>query len=231
MNIQLNVKIKYNRGICLHRNYQNTKLNVHLSHFETKPIIYFRHFRLEITSDHSECFSRYYLISASGSHGSPITKAPKLSGPDVTPPPPLLPPKTRKLLGETARPGSQESTGTGPAQTAASTNTTKRHQLQPPATSGHNQASDIRGNTLEASEASVSVVRIGPGVTRSVSSAGARPLRTRAVKPLRRSKSHLTTQGRCVTNITHGGSVTLVSLNSQEQSREFQPIEPDLSPR
>lgn len=80
----------------------------------------------------------------------------------------------------------------------------------------------------------MSVVRIGPGVTRSVSSvAGSRPVRTRVVKPLRRSKSHLT-GSRGVTNITHGGSVTLVSLNNQDESglsREFQPIEPDLSPR
>ena len=154
----------------------------------------------------------------------------------VTPPgPPSLPPKTRKLLAgaETARAGSQESTGREqPAQTT-STNTTKRqhHQLllSKPATSG--LASDKHA-ALE-SEASVSVVRIGPGVTRSVSSAVSRPVRTKLVKPLRRSKSHLTGGPRCVTNITHGGSVTLVSLNNQEQelSREFQPIEPDLSSR
>ena len=156
----------------------------------------------------------------------------------VTPPgPPSLPPKTRKLLAgaETARAGSQESTGREqPAQTT-STNTTKRqhHQLlSKPATSG--LASDKHAALeSEASEASVSVVRIGPGVTRSVSSAVSRPVRTKLVKPLRRSKSHLTGGPRCVTNITHGGSVTLVSLNNQEQelSREFLPIEPDLSPR
>ena len=150
--------------------------------------------------------------------------------------PPSLPPKTRKLLAgaqETARAGSQESTGSAeqPAQTT-STNTTKRqhHQLlSKPATS--DLASDKHA-ALE-SEASVSVVRIGPGVTRSVSSAGSRPVRTKLVKPLRRSKSHLTGGPRGVTNITHGGSVTLVSLNNQEEqlSREFQPIEPDLSPR
>lgn len=165
-----------------------------------------------------------------------------MSESDVTPPPPgppSLPPKTRKLLagpGETARAGSQESTGREPAAQTTSTNTTKRqhHQLHKPATSGHHTQA-----TLESSEASVSVVRIGPGVTRSVSSAGSRPVRTRVVKPLRRSKSHLTGgPGRCVTNITHGGSVTLVSLNNQDTeelrtglSREFQPIEPDLSPR
>ena len=184
----------------------------------------------------------WILVSAAGSHGSPITKHPKLES-DVTPPPPgppSLPPKTRKLLagaGETARPGSQESTGREPAAQTTSTNTTKRqhHQLHKPATSGHQP----QPATLESSQASVSVVRIGPGVTRSVSSAGSRPVRTRVVKPLRRSKSHLTSgPGRCVTNITHGGSVTLVSLNNQDEelrtgpSREFQPIEPDrLSPR
>ena len=178
-------------------------------------------------------------VSAAGSHGSPITKHPKLESDVTVPPPPgppSLPPKTRKLLagaGETARPGSQESTGRPePAAQTASTNTTKRNHHQLHTTSGHSEA------TLESSQASVSVVRIGPGVTRSVSSAGSRPVRTRVVKPLRRSKSHLTGgPGRCVTNITHGGSVTLVSLNNQDEeprtgpSREFQPIEPDLSPR
>ena len=179
------------------------------------------------------------LVSAAGSHGSPITKHPKLESDVTVPPPPgppSLPPKTRKLLasGETARPGSQESTGRPePAAQTASTNTTKRNHHQLHTTSGHHSEA-----TLESSQASVSVVRIGPGVTRSVSSAGSRPVRTRVVKPVRRSKSHLTGgPGRCVTNITHGGSVTLVSLNNQDEeprtgpSREFQPIEPDLSPR
>ena len=162
---------------------------------------------------------------------------------NVTPPPPSLPPKTRKLLGvETARAGSQESTGRSeqPAQTTSSNTTKRQHQLHQPATSGHQTLAESTLETRESSEASVSVVRIGPGVTRSVSSAGAaRPLRTqRLTKPVRRSKSHLSpgaAGARLVTSITHGGSVTLVSLNSQEQersaTREFQPIEPDTSHR
>ena len=85
-------------------------------------------------------------------------------------------------------------------------------------------------NNLETFvDTGVSVVRIGSGINRSVSNVGTR-LRTRVPKPVRRSKSHLT-GGKYVTNITHGGSVTLVSLNSQDQAREFQPIEPDTTTR
>ena len=63
---------------------------------------------------------------------------------------------------------------------------------------------------------------------RSVSSAAGRP---RVAKPVRRSKSQLP-GSKFVTNIRHGGSVTLVSLTEQgpagDPSRQFHPIEPDL---
>ena len=76
------------------------------------------------------------------------------------------------------------------------------------------------------------MVRIGT-LNRSASSVATR-LNNKVTKPVRRSKSQLPTRGsKFVTSITHGGSVTLVSLNDQQepQSREFQPIDPDISPR
>ena len=67
----------------------------------------------------------------------------------------------------------------------------------------------------------------------SVASSQAR-LSNKVTKPVRRSKSQLPARGgKFVTSITHGGSVTLVSLNDQQEpeSREFQPIDPDITPR
>ena len=76
------------------------------------------------------------------------------------------------------------------------------------------------------------MVRIG-ALNRSLSSVAR--LSNKVTKPVRRSKSHLPAGGRnkFVTSITHGGSVTLVSLNDQQdpESREFQPIDPDITPR
>ena len=75
----------------------------------------------------------------------------------------------------------------------------------------------------------VSVVRIGSGggLARSASSVtGSRPRREPIAKPLRRSKSQLP-GSKFVTNITHGGSVTLVSLNEGQNSQapgQFHPI-------
>ena len=141
----------------------------------------------------------------------------------------MLPPKTRKLQGPgtvtlASGPGVPGPAGTSLATTGSDTvttgehNTTKRqqHQLLQPA-----QESFV--------DDGVSVVRIGTGINRSMSNVGSR-VRTRVPKPVRRSKSHLT--GKYVTNITHGGSVTLVSLNNQDDVvREFQPIDPDITPR
>ena len=97
------------------------------------------------------------------------------------------------------------------------TNNTKRHQLQP----------------AERTEPSgVSLVRIGaPGLNRSVSSVAR--LSSKVTKPVRRSKSQLPSNSKFVTSITHGGSVTLVSLNDHQEpeSREFLPIDPDITPR
>lgn len=101
-------------------------------------------------------------------------------------------------------------------------NTTKRQQL--------NQSLSESEDTFEG----VSVVRIGgaTGIHRSQSNVGTN-LRSRVSKPVRRSKSHLQGGGKYVTSITHGGSVTLVSLNNQDNdvSRQFKPIDPDISNR
>ena len=79
-------------------------------------------------------------------------------------------------------------------------------------------------------------MRIG-ALTRSASSVAssvARP-NNKVSKPVRRSKSQLPAgvKNKFITSITHGGSVTLVSLNDQQEpeSREFQPIDPDITPR
>ena len=99
-------------------------------------------------------------------------------------------------------------------------NNTKRHQLPAGSTQLHS-----------ALDCGVSVVRIG-ALNRSASSVAR--LANKVTKPVRRSKSQLPARGnKFVTSITHGGSVTLVSLNDQEdpESREFQPIDPDITPR
>ena len=150
-------------------------------------------------------------------------------------PPPVLPPKTRKLVsGGQAGAGSSGAAQQQTAQQASSSSTTKRqHQLQP----SHGHGSSLETEDRILPQERVSVVRIGAvptSLSRSLSSVaatGAR-LRTRVAKPVRRSKSQLT-GGKYVTNITHGGSVTLVSLNSQEEeeSSRFQPIEgPETGP-
>ena len=198
------------------------------------------------------CEKSFYssVIVYSGDQGSPLQKHPKLearlSGASLSSsssktmsltPPPVLPPKTRKLV-----PGGQAGAGSSGAaqqQTAqqassSSSSTTKRqHQLQP----SHGHGSSLETEDRILPQERVSVVRIGAvptSLSRSLSSVaatGAR-LRTRVAKPVRRSKSQLT-GGKYVTNITHGGSVTLVSLNSQEEEEasRFQPIEgPETGP-
>ena len=147
-------------------------------------------------------------------------------------PPPVLPPKTRKLVS-----GGQAGAGAGSSgaaqqtaqQASSGNNTTKRqHQLQP----STSQSSSLESEERILPQERVSVVRIGAvptSLSRSLSSVAATGtrLRTRVAKPVRRSKSQLT-GGKYVTNITHGGSVTLVSLNSQEEAEagsRFQPLE------
>ena len=149
-------------------------------------------------------------------------------GPEGTPPPPLLPPKTRKLPG-VAQAGLTPLSGqvvTGSQQG----NNTKRHQLPAEAATLepvlHSHLLDSPG---------VSVVRIS-SLNRSASSVASSQARlsNKVTKPVRRSKSQLPARGgKFVTSITHGGSVTLVSLNDQQEpeSREFQPIDPDITPR
>ena len=187
------------------------------------------------------------VVVFSGDQGSPLQKHPKLearlSGASLSSsssktmsltPPPVLPPKTRKLVS-----GGQAGAGAGSsgaaqqtAQQASSSgnNTTKRqHQLQP---SHSSHSSSLESEERILPQERVSVVRIGAvptSLSRSLSSVAATGtrLRTRVAKPVRRSKSQLT-GGKYVTNITHGGSVTLVSLNSQEEAEagsRFQPLE------
>ena len=139
------------------------------------------------------------------------------SEPPQAAPPPLLPPKTLRKLPAV------QAVHTGQAVTGSEqTNNTKRHQLP----------GERQGETV-VDTSGVSVVRIGaPGLNRSVSSVGR--LSNKVTKPVRRSKSQLPARAnKFVTSITHGGSVTLVSLNDQEdpESREFQPIDPDITPR
>ena len=186
-------------------------------------------------------------VVSPGDQGSPLQKHPKLearlSGASLSSsssktmsltPPPVLPPKTRKLVSGGQAGAGAGSSGAAQQQTAqqasSGNNTTKRqHQLQP-STSSHSSSLESEERILPQER--VSVVRIGAvptSLSRSLSSVaatGAR-LRTRVAKPVRRSKSQLT-GGKYVTNITHGGSVTLVSLNSQEEAEagsRFQPLE------
>ena len=185
----------------------------------------------------------------SGDQGSPLQKHPKLearlSGASLSSsssktmsltPPPVLPPKTRKLVSGGQAGAGAGSSGAAQQQTAqqasSGNNTTKRqHQLQPsPSHSSHSSSLESEERILPQER--VSVVRIGAvptSLSRSLSSVAATGtrLRTRVAKPVRRSKSQLT-GGKYVTNITHGGSVTLVSLNSQEEAEagsRFQPLE------
>ena len=186
------------------------------------------------------------VVVFSGDQGSPLQKHPKLearlSGASLSSsssktmsltPPPVLPPKTRKLVsGGQAGAGSSGAAQQQTAQQASSgNNTTKRqHQLQPSTSSSHSSSLESEERILPQER--VSVVRIGAvptSLSRSLSSVAATGtrLRTRVAKPVRRSKSQLT-GGKYVTNITHGGSVTLVSLNSQEEAEaggRFQPLE------
>ena len=132
-------------------------------------------------------------------------------------PPPVLPPKTRKLPGVTGGAAEGQQVVRGLAGSEQSNNT-KRHQQLP--------AGSVQLG---------SVVRVG-ALNRSASSVGSSTARlgNKVSKPVRRSKSQLPARGnKFVTSITHGGSVTLVSLNDQEdpESREFQPIDPDITPR
>ena len=185
------------------------------------------------------------MLLFSGDQGSPLQKHPKLearlSGASLSSsssktmsltPPPVLPPKTRKLVsgGQAGAGSSGAAQQTAQQASSSGNNTTKRqHQLQP-STSSHSSSLESEERILPQER--VSVVRIGAvptSLSRSLSSVaatGAR-LRTRVAKPVRRSKSQLT-GGKYVTNITHGGSVTLVSLNSQEEAEagsRFQPLE------
>ena len=186
-------------------------------------------------------------VVSPGDQGSPLQKHPKLearlSGASLSSsssktmsltPPPVLPPKTRKLVSGGQAGAGAGSSGAAQQQTAqqasSGNNTTKRqHQLQP-STSSHSSSLESEERILPQER--VSVVRIGAvptSLSRSLSSVAATGtrLRTRVAKPVRRSKSQLT-GGKYVTNITHGGSVTLVSLNSQEEAEagsRFQPLE------
>ena len=187
------------------------------------------------------------VLLSPGDQGSPLQKHPKLearlSGASLSSsssktmsltPPPVLPPKTRKLVSGGQAGAGAGSSGAAQQQTAqqasSGNNTTKRqHQLQP-STSSHSSSLESEERILPQER--VSVVRIGAvptSLSRSLSSVAATGtrLRTRVAKPVRRSKSQLT-GGKYVTNITHGGSVTLVSLNSQEEAEagsRFQPLE------
>ena len=138
------------------------------------------------------------------------------SEPPQAAPPPLLPPKTLRKLPAV------QAVHTGQAVTGSEqTNNTKRHQLP----------GERQGETV-VDTSGVSVVRIGaPGLNRSVSSVAR--LSSKVTKPVRRSKSQLPSNSKFVTSITHGGSVTLVSLNDHQEpeSREFLPIDPDITPR
>ena len=186
------------------------------------------------------------VLLSSGDQGSPLQKHPKLearlSGASLSSsssktmsltPPPVLPPKTRKLVSGGQAGAGAGSSGAAQQQTAqqasSGNNTTKRqHQLQP--ITSHSSSLESEERILPQER--VSVVRIGAvptSLSRSLSSVAATGtrLRTRVAKPVRRSKSQLT-GGKYVTNITHGGSVTLVSLNSQEEAEagsRFQPLE------
>ena len=187
------------------------------------------------------------VLLSPGDQGSPLQKHPKLearlSGASLSSsssktmsltPPPVLPPKTRKLVSGGQAGAGAGSSGAAQQQTAqqassSGNNTTKRqHQLQP--SSSHSSSLESEERILPQER--VSVVRIGAvptSLSRSLSSVAATGtrLRTRVAKPVRRSKSQLT-GGKYVTNITHGGSVTLVSLNSQEEAEagsRFQPLE------
>ena len=184
-------------------------------------------------------------VVSPGDQGSPLQKHPKLearlSGASLSSsssktmsltPPPVLPPKTRKLVsgGQAGAGSSGAAQQTAQQASSSGNNTTKRqHQLQP---SHSSHSSSLESEERILPQERVSVVRIGAvptSLSRSLSSVaatGAR-LRTRVAKPVRRSKSQLT-GGKYVTNITHGGSVTLVSLNSQEEAEagsRFQPLE------
>ena len=129
------------------------------------------------------------------------------------------------VIGPGTGTGSCDNT-TGDTSENRNNNTKRQQQLH----QLNSEQPEKSTNNLETFvDTGVSVVRIGSGINRSVSNVGTR-LRTRVPKPVRRSKSHLT-GGKYVTNITHGGSVTLVRLNSQDQAREFQPIEPDTTTR
>ena len=185
------------------------------------------------------------MLLFSGDQGSPLQKHPKLearlSGASLSSsssktmsltPPPVLPPKTRKLVsgGQAGAGSSGAAQQTAQQASSSGNNTTKRqHQLQP-STSSHSSSLESEERILPQER--VSVVRIGAvptSLSRSLSSVAATGtrLRTRVAKPVRRSKSQLT-GGKYVTNITHGGSVTLVSLNSQEEAEagsRFQPLE------
>ena len=187
------------------------------------------------------------MLLFSGDQGSPLQKHPKLearlSGASLSSsssktmsltPPPVLPPKTRKLVSGGQAGAGAGSSGAAQQQTAqqasSGNNTTKRqHQLQP---SPSSHSSSLESEERILPQERVSVVRIGAvptSLSRSLSSVAATGtrLRTRVAKPVRRSKSQLT-GGKYVTNITHGGSVTLVSLNSQEEAEagsRFQPLE------
>ena len=167
-------------------------------------------------------------------------------------PPPVLPPKTRKLQQLTAVQTSKTSPNQ-PDQSPTTPDSLGKQQTgtnSAAAATGAPQSAQVRATSITKRQLGpsdkvdshlqetfvddgVSIVRIGqPGsnLNRSASSVTQSRVKHSIAKPVRRSKSQLP-GSKFVTNITHGGSVTLVSLNDELQSREFHPIDPDLTPR
>ena len=166
---------------------------------------------------------------------SPVTSRPTTISP-LPSPPPLLPPKTRKLhqLSSSTAATNQSETGSGnlhqsatsihPGQTgwdqsAAGIPTPGQAALH------HNNNTQKSGNNLNSSGPSrTSKVKIDPlsesvtssvgpsGLGRSISSVGHGHI---VRKPVRRSKSHLN-GSKYIANIQHGGLVTLVSLRKNK---------------
>ena len=193
-----------------------------------------------------------------GSTGSPINKHGRLeqrlsSSSNNNSPPPVLPPKTRKLqqltAGQTSKtsqnqadqsPATPDSLGkqqTGTNSAAAATGAHQTAQVRATSTTKRQLSSSDKLENSHLQETfvddGVSIVRIGQptsNLNRSASSVTQSRVKHAIAKPVRRSKSQLP-GSKFVTNITHGGSVTLVSLNDELQTKDFHPIDPDLTPK